>query len=159
MKIFYFNRTTQKTSLYFFLTLSCLTFKNVLSSTKVVADVEPEIEQFNVAKLDFAHVADAFSITTWILLGSLAKMAFHSSSDKLTEKIPESCLLVILGLIVGVLFHATKKVDDEAYLLNANTFFIYLLPPIILEAGYFMPNRSETTFSIGLIKHLIDSIM
>ena len=99
MKIFYFNRTTQKTSLYFFLTLSCLTFKNVLSSTKVVADVEPEIEQFNVAKLDFAHVADAFSITTWILLGSLAKMAYHSSSVKLTEKIPESCLLVILGLI------------------------------------------------------------
>lgn len=66
--------------------------------------------------------------------------AFHLS-HKLTEKLPESCLLVILGLIVGALFYATKLADERAYVLNSTTFFLFLLPPIILEAGYFMPNR------------------
>ena len=62
-------------------------------------------------------------------------------SHKLTEKFPESCLLIVLGLVVGGLFYATKIADQKSYVLNSETFFIYLLPPIILEAGYFMPNR------------------
>ena len=71
--------------------------------------------------------------------------AFHLS-HKLTEKLPESCLLVILGLIVGALFYATKLADERAYVLNSTTFFLFLLPPIILEAGYFMPNRYKSFF-------------
>jgi hypothetical protein len=50
-------------------------------------------------------------------------------------------LLIILGLIVGGLFYATKLADQKSYILNSETFFLFLLPPIILEAGYFMPNR------------------
>ena len=60
---------------------------------------------------------------------------------KLTDKLPESCLLIILGLAVGVLFYTTKLADQNSYVLSSEIFFIYLLPPIILEAGYFMPNR------------------
>lgn len=65
---------------------------------------------------------------------------FHLS-HKLTEKFPESCLLIILGLVVGGLLYATKLAEQKAYVLNSDTFFLFLLPPIILEAGYFMPNR------------------
>jgi sodium/hydrogen exchanger-like protein 3 len=70
----------------------------------------------------------------------LAKVGFHLSK-KLTEKFPESCLLILLGVVVGGLLYVTKLAEQKAYVLNSDTFFIFLLPPIILEAGYFMPNR------------------
>lgn len=63
-------------------------------------------------------------------------------SHKLTKRFPESCLLMILGLIVGGILYRTKLSTQKAYVLNSDTFFLFLLPPIILEAGFFMPNRS-----------------
>lgn len=101
---------------------------------------EKVIGRYSVAKFNFDHVSDVYAITLWILLGSLAKVGFHLS-HKLTEKFPESCLLIILGLVVGGLLYATKLAEQKAYVLNSDTFFLFLLPPIILEAGYFMPNR------------------
>lgn len=59
----------------------------------------------------------------------------------MTDKVPESCLLIILGLVIGALFYTTKLAQQESYILQSEVFFIYLLPPIILEAGFFMPNR------------------
>ena len=63
---------------------------------------------------------------------------FHLN-NKLSSIFPESCLLILLGVILGVILYVS---DVEGYTLNTKTFFIYLLPPIILEAGYFMPNRA-----------------
>lgn len=121
-----------------------LLFKRVQSSSvEVSARNETSLEDFQVASFNFEHVSRVYSITLWILLGSVAKIAFHLS-HKLTDIFPESCLLIILGLIVGGLFYGTKVANDEAYGLESDTFFIYLLPPIILEAGYFMPNRYES---------------
>ncbi|UJR27956.1 hypothetical protein I4U23_009214 [Adineta vaga] len=97
-------------------------------------------QRFHVAEFNFDHVSDVYAITLWILLGSLAKVGFHLS-HRLTEKFPESCLLIILGLIVGALLYITHLAEQKAYVLNSDTFFLFLLPPIILEAGYFMPNR------------------
>lgn len=67
-------------------------------------------------------------------------IGFHLFT-KVTDKVPESCLLIILGLVIGALFYTTKLAQQESYILPSEVFFIYLLPPIILEAGYFMPNR------------------
>jgi solute carrier family 9 (sodium/hydrogen exchanger), member 3 len=58
-----------------------------------------------------------------------------------SDKLPESCFLIILGLFVGALYYATKSEEQSSYVLDSDTFFLFLLPPIILEAGYFMPNR------------------
>jgi hypothetical protein len=101
---------------------------------------EKHVGRYPVAKFKFTEVSEVYAITLWILLGSLAKIGFHLF-HKLTEKVPESCLLIVLGVVVGGLFYATKLADQKSYVLNSETFFLFLLPPIILEAGYFMPNR------------------
>jgi hypothetical protein len=54
-------------------------------------------------------------------------VGFHLS-HRLTENFPESCLLIILGLIVGALLYVTHLAEQKAYVLNSDTFFLFLLP-------------------------------
>ena len=68
-----------------------------------------------------------FSKRNFILISG-----FHLS-HRLTEKFPESCLLIILGLIVGALLYVTHLAEQKAYVLNSDTFFLYLLPVRILK--------------------------
>ncbi|ETE69959.1 Sodium/hydrogen exchanger 1, partial [Ophiophagus hannah] len=55
--------------------------------------------------------------------------------------VPESCLLIVVGLLVGGLI---KAVGETPPVLNSKVFFLFLLPPIILDAGYFLPLRQFT---------------
>ena len=128
-------------TIYTSLLILYLCFRRVYGATDIVDGGEAKkVGRYPVASFNFDHVSDVYAITLWILLGSLAKVGFHLS-HKLTKKFPESCLLIILGLVVGGLLYATKLAEQKAYVLNSDTFFLFLLPPIILEAGYFMPNR------------------
>ena len=69
-------------------------------------------------------------------------LVFHLS-HRLTKKFPENCLLIILGIIVGVLLYLTHLEEEKRiYILNSDTFFLFLLPPIVLETGYFLPKRA-----------------
>ena len=60
-------------------------------------------------------------------------------TPKLSRIFPESCLLIAVGVVIGVLL--TQTGNMHVSLLTPDTFFLYMLPPIILDAGYFMPNR------------------
>ncbi|NXC69808.1 SL9A5 protein, partial [Anhinga anhinga] len=63
---------------------------------------------------------------------------FHLSR-KVTSIVPESCLLILLGLgLGGIVLAVAKKAE---YQLEPNMFFLFLLPPIVLDSGYFMPSR------------------
>lgn len=53
---------------------------------------------------------------------------------------PDSSLLITLGLLVGIIIWATSH-NGQHITLEKNAFFLYLLPPIVFDAGYFMPNR------------------
>ncbi|KAM5221457.1 sodium/hydrogen exchanger 2-like [Ctenodactylus gundi] len=88
--------------------------------------------------LDYQHVRVPFEITLWIMLASLAKIGFHVY-NKMPTIVPESCLLIFVGLIMGGLIYSVN--DKSPPVMDSDIFFLYLLPPIVLEAGYFMPSR------------------
>ena len=82
-----------------------------------------------------------------MFLGSESKRKLVFSGNNFQEKssltsasVPESCLLIILGIVVGVIVFFTAGQIPETT-LTPKVFFLFMLPPIVLEAGYFMPNR------------------
>ncbi|KAG1683641.1 Sodium/hydrogen exchanger 2 [Nymphon striatum] len=65
-------------------------------------------------------------------------LGFHVS-PKLSSLFPESCMLILLGVLIGLalFFSGATKVAP----LTPDIFFLFMLPPIVMDAGYFMPNR------------------
>ncbi|CAL4060124.1 unnamed protein product, partial [Meganyctiphanes norvegica] len=95
-------------------------------------------QRMHVFIVDFERVQTPFIIGLWIFLACLGKIGFHMT-PKLAHVFPESCMLIVLGIVIGLLLFYTNAASVSP--LTADVFFIYMLPPIILDAGYFMPNR------------------
>lgn len=77
---------------------------------------------------------------SWIFLNNvlLSLSGFHLF-EKLPSVVPESCLLIVVGLIMGGIIFGLN--DKSPPVMDSDIFFLYLLPPIVLDAGYFMPSR------------------
>ncbi|KAI7808988.1 sodium/hydrogen exchanger 2 [Triplophysa rosa] len=88
--------------------------------------------------LNYPRVQIPLEITLWVLLASFAKIGFHVY-HKITVWVPESCLLISIGLIVGGIMHSVH--EEPPAVLTSNMFFLYMLPLIVLDSGYFMPTR------------------
>lgn len=69
---------------------------------------------------------------------------------KITIWVPESCLLISVGLIVGGIMHSVH--EEPPAVLSSTVFFLYMLPPIVLDSGYFMPTRPFFE-NIGTVRH------
>ncbi|KAM6412672.1 sodium/hydrogen exchanger 3 isoform 1-T1 [Pluvialis apricaria] len=106
------------------------------SSESPINSSQPQ--SFAIVSFKWEHVQDPYIITLWILVASLAKIVFHLS-HRVTRVVPESALLIVLGLLLGGIVWAAKH--SASFTLTPDLFFFYLLPPIVLDAGYFMPNR------------------
>lgn len=70
----------------------------------------------------------------------LVSVGFHLI-PRVSHVVPESCLLIFVGLLVGGVI---KAMNQTPPVLDTKLFFLYLLPPIILDAGYFLPIRAFT---------------
>uniref|UniRef100_A0A8B9KDJ8 Sodium/hydrogen exchanger n=1 Tax=Astyanax mexicanus TaxID=7994 RepID=A0A8B9KDJ8_ASTMX len=93
---------------------------------------------YKIVQWEWSYVQTPYTIATWLLVASVAKILFHFS-QRFTTVVPESCVLIILGLVLGgIVLIANKK---QLYQLDPGLFFLFLLPTIVGDAGYFMPAR------------------
>ncbi|KAF3838038.1 hypothetical protein F7725_009806 [Dissostichus mawsoni] len=105
------------------------------------SDGSPSVDlpmALRVFSIDYHHVQAPFEIVLWIMLASLAKLGFHWSG-RVPAVVPESCLLIMVGLLVGGVIYGVRHSAPPT--LSADAFFLFLLPPIVLDAGYFLPGR------------------
>ncbi|XP_074551162.1 sodium/hydrogen exchanger 2 [Halichoeres trimaculatus] len=121
--------------------------KPATSGVTIVPAIKPDVPQafpetgkdnLPVFTMDYPRIQIPFEITLWILLASFAKIGFHVY-HKITIWVPESCLLITIGLIVGGIMHSVH--EEPPAVLSSHVFFLYMLPPIVLDSGYFMPTQ------------------
>ncbi|XP_077594638.1 sodium/hydrogen exchanger 5-like [Stigmatopora nigra] len=93
---------------------------------------------YRVVQWEWSYVQTPYVIAVWLLVASVAKILFQLSR-RLTRVVPESVLLILLGLALGGL--ALLADDKQPYQLEPALFFLFLLPTIVGDAGYFMPAR------------------
>ncbi|XP_046349818.1 sodium/hydrogen exchanger 1-like isoform X1 [Haliotis rufescens] len=94
-----------------------------------------------VASLHFHSVRAPLLFTIVILLAGLSKVGFHYA-DFLSSKLPESCLLILIGTVMGAILTLSGAVKYIPAFFSPHTFFQYLLPPIILEASFSLHDRT-----------------
>ncbi|NXE91122.1 SL9A4 protein, partial [Menura novaehollandiae] len=94
--------------------------------------------RLHVLTVDYDYVQIPYEVTLWILLASLAKIGFHIY-HRLPRLMPESCILIAIGALVGAIIFVSHHKSPPV--MNTSIYFLYLLPPIVLEEGYFMPTR------------------
>ncbi|XP_040045019.2 sodium/hydrogen exchanger 3.1 isoform X2 [Gasterosteus aculeatus] len=84
------------------------------------------------------HVSTPYLVALWVLVSWICKLIIEANHH-VTNVIPESALLICFGFILGGIIWGADKV--QTFKLNPTVFFFYLLPQIILDTGYSMPNK------------------
>ncbi|CAC5363635.1 Na(+)/H(+) exchanger beta,Sodium/hydrogen exchanger 3,Sodium/hydrogen exchanger 2,Na(+)/H(+) exchanger protein 7,Sodium/hydrogen exchanger 1 [Mytilus coruscus] len=118
-------------------------------------DHHRHIHGVEIAEWKFQELREPFIFTIVVLLAGLSKIGFHYT-DKLSSHVPESCLLIVIGTAFGVIFFLTGISEKLPEFFTPDTFFHFLLPPIILEAAFSLYDR---TFLHNLGSILIFSVI
>ena len=98
------------------------------------------------------EVQNNISLMGFILLCGLAKLGFHRA-HVISSRVPESCLLIMLGILFGGMLSVfyddqcpqNQRCIDYSWQVfpkfTPQLFFLFLLPPIVLEAAYSLHNE------------------
>lgn len=107
------------------------------STTQNKPTTEPRIDIF---KSHFHHVGVLLYIAITTFISALLVLGYHHCHT-LTLYIPESCFLLCIGIIAGCIIRFTSLDYFVPETFSPDTFFLVLLPPIILGASYSLNNR------------------
>ncbi|XP_052390039.1 sodium/hydrogen exchanger 3-like [Carassius gibelio] len=97
-----------------------------------------EISTLPIVTWKWHHIETPYLVALWILTCWLCKLVCELNHN-VTSVFPESGLLIILGFILGGIVWGADKA--QTFKLIPTNFFYYLLPQIILDASYCMPNK------------------
>ncbi|VDL85298.1 unnamed protein product [Nippostrongylus brasiliensis] len=97
---------------------------------------EEVLTRYPIALFKWNEVKGPLTVSLWLVAASIAKIIFHAIPH-LTEMFPDSALLIMIGLIIGIIF----TLAGNEFFLDSEVFMLYLLPPLVFDAGYFMPAR------------------
>lgn len=115
------------------------------------------VTTFRILQAHWAEVEIPMSLAIFVLCVLIIKVLLSnlkiykvSNDHKLFKLlagiftgIPESCYLIIIGMIIGAMVPTNTKESTAIELINIlltpETFFLYILPPIVFDAGYEMP--------------------
>ena len=130
----------------------------------------PTTTSYVIFGTDFDYLFEPIMLFAWFLMVALTKVAIEKvhkikSVPEWLKKFPESCVLILLGLITGFMIDVYGEKDDlsgrsatmdfvESLFTNHN-FFVYILPPIIFEAGYTVPMRPFTNNALEILIYAI----
>lgn len=91
----------------------------------------------------FNKFANYFRMILALIAMCLFKM-YYRRIPFVPNYLPESMLLIVIGVSFGAVFSATSKqpLSSTLWKLTPEVFFEYLLPPIILDAAYSLFNRT-----------------
>ncbi|XP_076365416.1 Na(+)/H(+) exchanger beta-like isoform X1 [Tachypleus tridentatus] len=95
---------------------------------------DSEVHGIHVASWKWEYVKTPFIYTTFVIIAGLCKVGYHHA-DFLSTIIPESCILIILGVAVGTIVYVTGSTSLVPH-FTSRAFFLFLLPPIVLESAY-----------------------
>ena len=85
-----------------------------------------------------------------IVFAGIFKLAFHHTPF-LSEYLPESCALIIIGIISGsFIYYGVNSTVYPFPKFTYTLFFNYLLPPIVLDSAYSLYDR-DFLYNIGSI--------
>ncbi|XP_008421159.1 sodium/hydrogen exchanger 3.2 isoform X2 [Poecilia reticulata] len=98
------------------------------------------------------HVKPPYTVALWVLVCFLCKLLIEANHN-VTNYIPESALLICFGFILGGMIWGADQV--QTFKLTPTTFFFYLLPQIILDTGYSMPNKLFFTNLGAILVHAV----
>ncbi|KAH3834056.1 Na(+)/H(+) exchanger protein 7-like [Dreissena polymorpha] len=105
---------------------------------------EPEASHhsstYELVQVHWEHVKAPLVFTLVVIIAGLSKIGFHYSHF-LSSKVPESCVLIMIGVIFGIILRFTNT-SDKITLYAPHEFFLYLLPPIILESAFSLYDRT-----------------
>jgi sodium/hydrogen exchanger 3 len=97
------------------------------------------------------HVTDTTSVVLTVLslliVVAVARLIFHYFELRM---LPESSLVIILGIVFGGILMAFGLQNSRVFAFEVDLFLIFLVPWIILDAGYFL-QKDFFFANLGLI--------
>uniref|UniRef100_A0A8C7Z9G2 Sodium/hydrogen exchanger n=1 Tax=Oryzias sinensis TaxID=183150 RepID=A0A8C7Z9G2_9TELE len=114
------------------------TAQSTSNATSSTGHETPVITTLPIVSWKWHHVSQPYLVALWILVCWLCKLVIEANHH-VTSIIPESALLICAGFILGGIIWGADH--QQTFSLTPVVFFYYLLPPIIVDSGYHMPNK------------------